>query len=119
MDTRTLKYISENQLSSYMNNAKWKKLVNELTSRNDFEPLVNIKLIFETENNNSFSLVWWDQVESEGFELIEWMQIKSCDQNANDYTEFVKNGIEKLNIEYEFDNGIFSIYGYKRPNQLF
>ena len=82
METRTLKYISNNQLASCMNNTKWKELVNEITSIEGYEPLVNIKLIFEKENNNnnnnnnSFSLVWWNEVERDGFELIEWIQIK-------------------------------------------
>jgi len=67
MDTRTLKYISENQLSSCMNNTKWKELVDEFTSIEGYEPLVNIKLIFDAGNNNTFSQVWWEEVERDGF----------------------------------------------------
>ena len=123
MDTRTLKYISENQLSSCMNNTKWKELVDEITSIEGYEPLVNIKLIFDAGNNNTFSQVWWEEVERDGFELIEWMQIKPfeieksaslIEQKLTDYTEVLKKGLDKHNIEYHYENEAFTIYGYKR-----
>lgn len=123
MEPKIAKYILDNQLSSHMNYTKWKELVQEITSIEGYEPLVNIKLIFETENNNSFSPVWWNEVEKDGFELIEWMQIKPfeienlgslIEQKITDYTEVVKKGLNKHNIQYEYENGIFTIYGYKK-----
>jgi hypothetical protein len=123
MEKRTLKYISDNQLASCMNTTKWKELVHEITSNEAYEPLVNIKLIFEEENNNSFSPVWWNEVERDGFELIEWLQIQPfktekgvrlIDPKQIDYTEFIQKGLDKHAIQYEYENDIFTIYGYIR-----
>lgn len=36
------KYIIENQLSSFMNNTKWRELVTEITSDPEFDPPVKI-----------------------------------------------------------------------------
>lgn len=125
MDPRTLKYIADNRLEPCMNNTKWRELISEITSNEDFDPPVNIKWIYETGNNNSFSLVWWDQVEQEGFERIEWIQIKSlntehtgrlADAQKTDYTELIKTGLDKHSIRYEYEQGIFTVYGYRRMN---
>ncbi len=123
MDKRTRNYIFENQLASCMNTTKWKKLVAEITANETYDPLVNIKLIFDIENNNSFSPVWWNEVERDGFELIEWIQIQPFKTEKGvrlisstqiDYTEFIQKGLNKHNIPYEYDQGVFTIYGYKR-----
>jgi hypothetical protein len=123
MEKRTLKYISDHQLSSCMNTTKWKKLVTEITSNEMYEPLVNIKLIFDEKNTNSFSPVWWNEVERDGFELIEWLQIQPfntekgirlTDPTQIDHTEFIQKALKKHNIPYEYDHSIFTIYGYKR-----
>tara|TARA_B110000967_G_C18659655_1_gene447535 strand:+ start:491 stop:787 length:297 start_codon:yes stop_codon:yes gene_type:complete len=98
-------------------------LVDEFTSIEGYKPLVNIKLIFDAGNNNTFSQVWWEEVERDGFELIEWMQIKPfeieksaslIEQKLTDYTEVLKKGLDKHNIEYHYENEAFTIYGYKR-----
>ncbi|MFT7012031.1 MAG: hypothetical protein ACI8RP_001768 [Urechidicola sp.] len=78
-------------------------------------------MIFDKENNNSFSPIWWDEVERDGFEIIEWIQIKPfkiekstilIETKLTDYSESVKKGLDKHNIQYEYD--IFTIYGYLR-----
>jgi len=123
MDKKTRNYILDHQLSSHMNTTKWKKLVHEITSNETYDPLVNIKLIFDEENNNSFSPVWWNEVERDGFELIEWLKIQPfniekgirlTDAKQIDYTEFIQKGLDKHAIQYEYEQGIFNIYGYKR-----
>jgi hypothetical protein len=123
MEEEIFKYITNHQLSSCMNNTKWKELVSELTSIECYEPLVNIKLIFDNENNNDFSHVWWDEVERDGFELIEWIQIKPfkiekvgrlIEPKKTDFTEFVKKALDKHNIPYNYGNEVFTVQGYKR-----
>jgi len=123
MDKRIRNYILDHQLSSHMNTTKWKKLVHEITSNEAYDPLVNIKLIFDEENNNSFSPVWWNEVERDGFELIEWLKIQPfntekgirlTDAKQVDHTEFIQKSLDKHTIQYEYEQGIFTIYGYKR-----
>jgi hypothetical protein len=99
-----------------MNNTKWSELVKELASMGENEPLVNIKLIFDEGNNDSFSLVWWDEVEREGFELIEWIKIKPFKTDKIDFTEQIRSRLKIHNIHYNYESGMFVIYGYKRPN---
>ncbi len=117
------KYIIEHQLSSCMNNTKWRELVEEITKDQDYNPSVNIKTVFEKENNNSFSTVWWEEVESEGYNLIEFLEINPIKEEfvgrlvkpkTTDYTEFIESGLKKHSIPYEVNEGIFKIYGYKR-----
>ena len=117
------KYIVEHQLSSWMNNTKWKELVSEITSRDDFDPSVNIKTLFDSENNRLFSPVWWEEVERDGFEIIEWLEInpkktehigRLVEPKTEDFTEFIENGLKKHSIPYEINDGIFKVYGYKR-----
>lgn len=123
MEENTLRYITEHQLSSCMNKTKWKELVSEITSIEYYEPLVNIKLIFDKENNNSFSPVWWNEVERDGFELIEWIQIKPfsiekvgklVELKKTDFTESVKKALDKHSIPYHYGDNVFTVYGYKR-----
>lgn len=117
------KYINENQLSSCMNNTKWKKLVSEITKRDDFIPEVKIKYVFDSENNGLFCAVWWDEVEQEGFNLIEWWEINPIKSTnigrlvkpkTEDFTDFIECGLKKHSIPYELNNGIFKVYGYRR-----
>lgn len=117
------KYIIEHQLSSCMNNTKWRELVEEITKDQDYNPSVNIKTVFEKENNNSFSTVWWEEVESEGYNLIEFLEINPIKEEfvgrlvkpkTTDYTKFIESGLKKHSIPYEVNEGIFKIYGYKR-----
>jgi len=98
-----------------MINTKWRELVNVINSNDDFVPLVNIKLIREDSNNGKFSLVWWDEVESDGFRLIEWLDINPIKEEfvgrivkpkLTDYSKFIENGLKKHTIPYEIDDEI-------------
>ena len=122
MNRDIFNYIKDHKLSSRMNNTKWKEMVEVITSDDEYLPLVNIKLIFDADSNNSFSPVWWHEVEKNGFELIEWIQIKPfkieksgrlIDPKITDYTEFIKSGLDKHNVPYEHEGELFTIYGYR------
>jgi hypothetical protein len=117
------KYIAENQLSSCMNNTKWKELISEITLRDDFNPPVNIKYVFDSENNGLFSPVWWEEVERDGFNLIEWLEINPIKSThigrlvkpkTEDFSEFIENGLKKHSIPFELNDGIYKVYGYRR-----
>jgi len=122
-DDSLQQYIVKHQLSSWMNNTKWKELINEITSKEDFDPSVNIKTVFDKKNNGLFSPVWWNEVESDGFELIEWMEInpikteqigRLVEPKNEDFSDFIENCLKMHSIPYEIKEGIFKIYGYKR-----
>lgn len=100
---------------------QWQKIIKAITSNNDFAPPVNIKLTFEQENNGRFSPVWWDQVEQEGFDLIEWIEIKPIKSEyigrlvapkTTDYTAFIKDCLDDNEIPYTLNEGIFRIENY-------
>lgn len=122
MEKTTLKYIADNQLSSFMNNTKWKELVRMLKSNPDYDPEVKIKYLFENEPSMGFSTICWKEVERDGFELIQWIKINPTKEvfigrlvspDQTDYSDLIEKGLTRINIPYEFDEGIFTIYGYK------
>lgn len=118
-----LKVIQSEQLTSLMNNTKWKKLINSLTSDSDFIPSVYIEYLFKTLNGSGYSPVWWNEVEQDGFEIIEWLDIlpykeiirgKLVQNKRIDYSDFIKECLENNSINYERSEDKFRIYGYKR-----
>ena len=122
-DQEILKYVHENNLSSYLNDTKWKKLVSAITSDPNFNPPVNYKTIFDKENNGDFSPVWWEELERDDFSIIEWLEIKPQKEEQTgrftkpkviDFTQFIQNCLEENSINYSFENGIFKITGYYR-----
>jgi hypothetical protein len=105
-----------------MNNTKWKKFVSAINNIDGFEPQVNIKYVLEKRNSQTFAQVWWEEIEQEGFELIEWIQImpvkeeqigRLITKHKTSYANELKDALEKNNINYDLGNGIFTIYGYK------
>lgn len=122
-EDEVFKYISGHQLDFIMNNTKWKELVKEINADPNYSPSVNIKYIFDRENNGKFSPVWWEEIERDGYKLIEWMEIDPIKEepigalgspNVTDYTDFLKRAIEKYGIPYEVYGKVFKILGYRR-----
>lgn len=125
MDNELQKQISKSGLTSCMNNTKWRELVSEITKDKNYNPSVNIKSVFDTESNRPFSPVWWEEVEHDGFDYIEWLEInpvkiefigRLVDPKKEDYSEFILAGLNKYFIPYEINNGIIRVYGYKATN---
>ncbi len=105
-----------------MNNTKWKKFVLAINSIDGYEPPVNIKYVLDEENNRTFSPVWWEEIENERFELIEWIQISAIKQEyqgklietqRNSYLNELIVVLDKNNINYDLESEIFTVYGYK------
>lgn len=124
MEAQTLKYISENQLISCMNDTKWKELIYAINTIVGYEPMVNIRWIFDEKNKGGFSQMHWAEVAEDGFERIEQMQIDPIKKQyvgrlvapqTTDFTEQLKTSLDKHHIPYDFEGGIFTIYGYRRP----
>lgn len=124
MNLQTLEYIEKYNLTSCMNNTKWKEFISAINSIEGYEPQLNIKYMFEKESNSGFSSVWWEEIEQDGFEIIEWIRIKPfkeeylgklvSEQTPKNYSNQIKVALEKSNIYFEFDERIFIVYGYKK-----
>ena len=123
MQKEILQLIQKMQLTSCMNNTRWRELVAVITFREDFDPPVRIKYLLEEKPSSGFSTVWWDEVQQIGFEVIEWIQIQPWREEHRgrlikpqviDYSEFIKHALERQNIPYELEAGIYTVYGYKK-----
>lgn len=68
MDKEVLDYIEKHQLSSFMNNMKWRRFIRAIHSKAEYRPRVNIKYIFDEEEKEEkgFCEVWWNEVERDG-----------------------------------------------------
>lgn len=81
-----------------------------------------LKYVIDEDCIDDFTPVWWDEVEAYGFESIEWIEIKPnkelyigklVNPKIIDYSSFIRKGLEKHSIPFEYNNEIFKIYGYK------
>ncbi|MFT5819639.1 MAG: hypothetical protein ACI8ZM_000864 [Crocinitomix sp.] len=117
----TQKIISNRQLSSRMNNTKWKKLLHSLKANPNFNPDVNIKFLDETHNKGKFSPVWWSEVEEIGFVRIEWLEIRTyTEENQGrliepkriDYSEFIILCLKSASIDYFQENDVIRVNAY-------
>ena len=124
---QTLKYITEHQLVSFMNNTKWKELFSEINADENFLPKVNIKFIDDESNDGKFAPIWHFELEAYGFNQIEWLEINPIKEEwvgalvspkTRDYSEFIKSALEKNNVPFEIINRSFRIIGYLRPQPL-
>lgn len=124
MDKKLTKYIYENGYSSFLNNTKWKEIVNVLENIENYNPRIYLKYVLETEiEQKKYHPVWWSEIECEGFEYIEYLEInptketyigRLVDKKKEDFTKIIQSGLDKYTIPYENDNGIFKIYGYRK-----
>ncbi len=123
MQKKTLKLITEHQLTSCMNNTKWRKMIAAITQLDNFEPTVKIKYLFDKKAPEGFSKVWWNEVETIGFEQIQWLEINPIKEEfrgqlvepkCTDFTSAIEKSLKSKNIYYEKRNGHFLIYGYKK-----
>ena len=120
MDEKFKKIIANNY-SSRMNTTKWSEVVSVLTSSSEYNPSVSIKFLFDKVNSGLYSPVWWKEIECLGFENIEWLKINPIKKTyigrlvadrEEDFSNFIKKGLDKYGIPYEMENEIFVIYGY-------
>ena len=121
-DPKVEKYIQDNRLSSNMNNTKWKEMISAITSHHNYSPSVNIKTFFYPENKG-YSPVWWEEVERDGFEYIERVDInpifekylgRLVENQITDHSEFLIKALDGKNIPYEIYDGIIRVSGYYR-----
>lgn len=128
MDEQNLKFITDNQLASFMNKTKWWELAEAFTSNEEFEPQVRLKYLRDTEAMPGFSLLDWEWVRSGKSSCIEWMDIdpikrvrqgqlvkdKECD-----FSDFVESTLKELNISYSIEDDKYRVWGYAKTQPNF
>ncbi|ABD79692.1 DUF6678 family protein [Saccharophagus degradans] len=124
MNEETLQYLEANSLTSFMNKTKWNELANGLTSNEQFEPVVSIKILREKEASG-FSLLDWEWVKHGNSSCIEWIEIDPIKRESigrlvkpreTDYSEFVLSVLLKFNIPYSVNGNNYLVRGYASAN---
>lgn len=123
--------IHERQLTSYMNNTKWKEFIHAMTEEMSIEIPCEYKSLLE-ENRDNLSFCTRYDIESFNFyhfKSIEWVKVKPKFYETKHRGKLIENEkiyhdteqefldlMNKYSIPYEYDeeNEAYTIYGYKR-----
>ncbi len=120
MNEEILKYLEENSLTSFMNKTKWNELASALTSNDEFEPFVSIKILRE-EKACGFTLLDWEWVKCGNSSCIEWVEIDPIKRESigrlvspreTDFSSFVLAVLIKFNIPYSLNGNNYKVWGY-------
>lgn len=127
-------FVEEKSLVSYMNNTKWRELVNDLMEKAPWD-CVQYKTLFE--KNAPEPDVFWNLHGDEDFNFgsktldlseIEWMKIKHAETvrehigllvpdkiQTIDHKSLILEILQKHSIPYEYNESeqTFTIYGYR------
>ncbi|MGN1412149.1 MAG: DUF6678 family protein [Oscillospiraceae bacterium] len=134
---KLLKYLEENNLTSYMNDTKWNKFVNAMNDEMPFQPPYDIKYLEQPSEDylinaiKNQTIYHEDYYDDETFtpyyyKFIEWVKIYPrywekvggqliYKKILHDCEKELIQVLEKYHIPFEYDNknGIYTIYGYK------
>lgn len=128
---RIAEIIHERQLTSYMNDTKWKEFVHAMDEEMSIEVPYDYKTLFE-ENRDDLSFGNGYDIESFNwyqFKSIEWVKVKpkfyeykhrgmliEAEEIYHDAEQEFLDLMNKYSIPYEYDeeNEVYTIYGYKR-----
>jgi hypothetical protein len=123
-------FVEENGLASFMNNTKWRELINDIMEKAPWD-CVQYKTLFEKSAPNYFWDLRYDEdLVYKALELseIEWMKIKHVQVISEYVGRLVPNKVQtydhkslfleilqKHNIPYEYDESeqTFIVYGYR------
>lgn len=127
--------LNKRQLASYMNDTKWLKLLKAVEEELSFPPPFQLKHLFHdvpwgsefTKENEKTTDFYgdWSVYYHEGlppFELIEWIKVRAkCARSQGqllpnrleDETEAFRAILLRLNLSFEEEDDIFTIYGYR------
>ena len=126
-----LKYIEENNLTSYMNNTRWNQLfeiIHQIESETGHEVQINYKLLGEDEEKWYWTISGDEELPGINSRYFQWFKIKPIyvkriykgrlmddEYIREDYTNLFLEKINKTNLRYEpvNDDGAFIIYGYR------
>ncbi len=127
-----LKYIEENNLTSYMNNTRWNQLfeiIHQIESETGHEVQISYKLLGEDEEKWYWTISGDEELPGINSRCFQWFKIKPIyvkriykgrlmddEYIREDYTNLFLEKINKTNLRYEpvnDDDGAFIIYGYR------
>ncbi|MCG9963945.1 DUF6678 family protein [Shewanella cutis] len=122
MNTDTLAYLNQHQLTSVMSLTKWRKLEQALHEEPEFVPHVRYKLLVEDGPNPSFTPVWWHEL-LEIADSIEWLEIdpfkrekigRLLPEKTTDFSDYIQTQLHKYAIPFSIETQRFRIWGYLR-----
>ena len=123
-------FVEENGLASFMNNTKWRELINDIMEKAPWE-CVQYKTLFEKSAPNYFWDLRYDEnlvYKALDLSEIEWMKIKHvqtiCEYigrlvpdkiETYDHKSLFLEILQKHSIPYEYDESeqTFIVYGYR------
>lgn len=119
-------------LCSYMNNIKWDEFITAVKNNMPFPPPFCIKFITENtviqggieKGNVSYWGDWSEEgiVSKEFYFNIEWIKVRPCylkyrgklvEPELVDESKKFEEILQKTNIPYEEEKGLYCIYGYR------
>lgn len=122
MHPNILKMIDDRNLVSAMNNTKWKRLAQAITTDREFEPFASVKDLDEAESDG-FSLLDWKFSEFNPA-LIEWVDIDPIKRKRvgglipdieTDVSSYVLAALKTSNVPYSIEDGMYRVWGYYDP----
>ena len=99
-----------------------------LSSEKEFEPMVRLKYLRDSEPMPGFSLLDWEWVKSGNPCCIEWMDIdpikrqrqgKLVPDTETDLTCFIKSSLNKTKVKYSIEDQKFRVWGYAKTQPNF
>lgn len=126
---QVIQIIEERQLTSYMNNTKWKEFLHVMTEELSVKVPYAFRTLFDVDgrNDDCFDTCYCQECfNGYHFKSLEWVKVKPvfCERKHRGRLiadeeiwydleeEFVEN-MKKYSIPYEVEDGIYTIYGYR------
>lgn len=119
MDQILFRIIQQRQLTSVMNQTKWRQLVQELSLSEQYNPQVRYKTI-QSPQLYGFSHVWWDEL-LQISASIEWLDInplkseyqgRLLPSKITDYSAETETAIRRAKVPFTREENCFRIWGY-------
>lgn len=133
---KELQAIEERQLTSVMNETRWKRLNRALSEALCYAPPYQIKYLgedtlFPSESLSEYELLWgeWEDIWMESsLQSIEWIRLRPkvliykgaiVDPDVCDMTDELKSTLKKERIPFVQGKETIQIFGYVRDTGIF
>ena len=127
-----LKYIEENNLTSYMNTTRWDQvfdIIRQIEDQTGHDVFINYKLLAEEAEDGYWTISGDEYLPGINSRYFQWLKIRPIyekrvyrgrlledEYTSENHTDLFLEKISKTNIKYEAlenEEGTFIIYGYK------
>ena len=128
-----LKYIEDNNLTSYMNKTRWDQvfdIICQIEDQTGHDVLINYKLLAEDAEDGYWTISGDEDLPGINSRYFQWLKIRPIhvtrvyrgrlledEYTSENHTDIFLEKISKTNIKYEAledEEGTFIIYGYKQ-----